>query len=171
LEAVKDPNPVLFIEHRWLYETTSEMMSTEMTPIFENPDMTIIGIGHTVIEVRKAILALPDIKINLVELQKIKPIGKYEVRGHNFLVVDDAWDTGSIANQIALSFYHMGAEWVGTVTCEDYPSASSPYLTENYYPSAQEIVNMICGRLGIEEPTIALRSHPDVPDARFRGPF
>lgn len=172
LEAVRDPNPVIFVEHRWLYETTADMDEEVDLILHTEPDMTIVAIGHCAIEARKAREAIgPQLKINIVDLQVIKPIGEYEVFGRNFIVVDDAWDFGGLANQIALSMYHNGADWVGTVTNENWPSGSSPALTKDYYPTANDIIEHIEHRLGLELPRIPVADNHDVPDANFRGPF
>lgn len=170
IEAVLDPNPVLFIEHRWLYETTSDMDMDNKTPSFDNPDVTIIAIGHAVLEAKKAIESNKHVKINLIELQRIKPLD-FNVYGDKFIVVDDAWSFCGLAAEIGLSLYEEGAEKVVRVTCPDYPSGSSLALTKSYYPSANSIAKAledICREPMAYSP---VRDNHDVPDASFRGPF
>lgn len=172
LKAVQDSNPVLFIEHRWLYDTVSEFPGKPKT-IFKPADVDILAIGYAAIEARKAKEALKGIiNVNVIDIQEIKPLGKYELAANKFVVVDDAWRFGGLGGEIGMHLYEMGAERVIRVTCPDYPSGSSPALTRNYYPDANKIINAVERLVG--KPLVAEfapRKHHDVPDENFRGPF
>lgn len=174
IEAVKDPNPVIFIEHRWLYETVSNM---DHQQIDYDPDceISVLAIGHAALEARKAREALKQfgIRIRVIEIQKIKPVflGDITNKSNQFIIVEDAWEYGGLAGEIGMRLYEQGAKRVQRITCPDYPAASSPALTKDYYPTAGQIVHMVGKMLNKNTPNIVKLLPHDVPDATFRGPF
>lgn len=172
IEAVKDPNPVLFIEHRWLYETTASMNNIAE----EKEDaaaISILAIGHTVIEAKKAKEAIKDhLKIRVIEIQKIRPLFPYDIscKMNKFIITEDAW-SGGIAAELGMSLYECGAKNVFRIICPNYPSASSPALTKNYYVSANKIIKKIEAITDLDLPKVDEPEFHDVPDIHFRGPF
>ncbi len=196
ISAVRDPNPVLFIEHRWLYETTSfvpeEMYQVEIGNLkTSSPDkdhITIVASGHAAKEARMAVehLSTHGLFTNLIDLNTIKPLDietiiDSAVRTHNLIVVEDAWRSGGVAAEIIAQVCEdkMIAAIPGfrpiRITYPDYPSASSPALTKNYYPGPYEIclaVKSLGYRVSLDEVKSyqEARVH-DVPDQNFKGPF
>lgn len=125
IEAVRDPNPVLFIEHRWLYDTTSEIndevedfkFTTQdlyhNDPLYDRPlastypDVTIVAIGHAVKEskIARRFLNEAGVSTTLIAIKQVKPWDARMVtnafkRSMNLLVVDDAWKFCGLAAEI-----------------------------------------------------------------------
>lgn len=188
LRAVKDPNPVLFIEHRWLYETTSEVPEGDyevpfLPRVTYGDDITIVASGYVVREATKAydVLQAQGISAELIDLKSIKPLGidaiKISVfKTENLLVIDDAWRfcglAAEIMAQVSETYDNIK---VKRLTYPDYPSGSSPALTKNYYNGPYDIcraVESMGFRVNLKEIKAYQdkRTH-DVPDANFKGPF
>jgi len=81
--SIMDDNPVLFVEHRWLYKTTGDVPE----PLYSIPlgkgairrpgtDLTIVAVSYMVVEAMKAAekLAAQNISAEVVDLRSIKPI-------------------------------------------------------------------------------------------------
>lgn len=192
ISAVKDPNPVLFIEHRWLYETTSKVPEgVYSVPIgyvgnsVHGNDVTIVASGYATREAWKAkdFLDSCGVSVDLIDLRTIKPLPIESIlssaaQTRRLVVVDDAWRFGGIASEIITQVVEridLESRPV-RVTYPNYPSASSPGLTQGYYNGPMDIcvaVQEVLGRkldLSDVEKYQNSRIH-DVPDKSFTGPF
>jgi len=179
ISAVEDPNPVLFIEHRWLYETTSHVPEEKYRVELGKPGLMlneaseamIISNGHATLEAKKAIefLKQKNIHIDHVDLRSINPMGTIPITAHKILIVIDEWEVGGISAHLMARLYEVqdphNQLTVRRITYPGYPSASSPALTKNYYPTARKI----CKFFDVEMPEN--KTPHDVPDLSFRGPF
>lgn len=186
ISAVRNPNPVIFIEHRWLYETTSDVQDGYYeTPIGvckadPGEDITIVASGHAYREAYQARewLAGKGIFAELIDLRTIKPLPIHYVlhsveKTGRLLVVDDCWKTCGLAGEIIAEVVCQNHAIVcQRLTYPDYPSASSPALTVGYYPDANRIVRTVGRMMRVALPdAFAPRKHHDVPNEAFRGPF
>jgi acetoin:2,6-dichlorophenolindophenol oxidoreductase subunit beta len=186
LQAIKDPNPVIFIEHRWLYDTTSDVPASYWSSINDahvlpGEDITVVASGHAYREVFQAREWLAEdegIHFELIDLRVIKPIPYYVIhesakKTGKLLVVDDCWKTCGLAGEIIAEVVCRNPDVrCQRITYPDYPSASSPYLARYYYNNAGRIANAILSIL--ERKGHCYRSRGpahDVPNADFKGPF
>ena len=197
IAAVRDPNPVLFIEHRWLYETTShvpeKMYEVEIgslkygTVDGSGEEITVVASGHAVLETRKALEFLADQSsyADLIDLSTIKPLDIDVIKNSvkktgRLMVVDDAWRFCGLAAEIIASVCEDQSIQLKSppirLTYPDYPSGSSPALTKRYYNGPADIFLAVQKSLGKSLDSRAVieyqesRQH-DVPDSNFRGPF
>lgn len=192
ISAVNDPNPVLFIEHRWLYETTSNVPEQMYQVPLEaikgtgGEDITIVSNGHAFKECLKATEFLEKnfVGCDLIDLKTIKPLNIHPIiesaaATGRLLVVMDEWEFGGIAAeiiaQVAIALPGVECE---RLTYPNYPSGSSPGLTENYYPGPYDICLAACELIGnlskfsLEGMLVYQKTRVhDVPDANFKGPF
>lgn len=193
LTAVKDPNPVLFIEHRWLYETTSDVPEGPYEVPFlphvqYGNDITVVASGYAMREATKAREYLQEqgIGVDLIDLRSIKPLGIEAIKlsvlkTEELLVIDDAWRFCGLAAEIMAQVFEDPVfddvvPRVRRLTYPDYPSGSSPALTKNYYNGPYDIckamVDMGFSKIDLTEIKEYQDSRVhDVPDANFKGPF
>lgn len=190
ISAVKDPNPVLFIEHRWLYETTTyvpeEMFEVPFSPIIRfglgfKEQMTIVSSGHATAECKKAVELLNDKDIfpDHVDLICVKPLEIDKIvdsfkKTKKLLVVMDEWEFGGIAAEVIAQIACCCPGGVfKRLTYPNYPSGSSPALTKNYYPEAADVAQAVQNMLGYGCDIFPRREPHDVPDPKMflRGPF
>lgn len=194
IDAVRDPNPVIFIEHRWLHNTTSdvpeEMYSVPIGKARlarEGTDMTIVCWSYATLEVMKAVefLTAQGISPEVVDMQTLRPMDLPAVKASvrktgRLLVVDDAWKFGSLAGEIIASVAEDDSIELKSnprrLTYPDFPSPSTHALTKYYYNGPREIVEACSALLkkdlemGPVTDYQTKRTH-DVPDQNFKGPF
>lgn len=139
LEAVKDPNPVIFLEHKWLYECTEIIEEVEE----EDAYGTIISWAYAMHEAN-AVREIERLhyRWNLLDLKYLSPIPWNKIlksvnKSKRLMVIEDAWETGSISDWI-ISKVSQEIDLKGRpikATCPNYPCPSSHALSKRYYPS------------------------------------
>ncbi len=193
IASVEDPNPVVFLEHRWLHDTIDDVPEEAyrvsigkgriMRP---GRDVTIVGTSYMTVEAIRAATMLGEdgISAEVIDVRSLRPLDHEiileSVRKTGRLVVAD---TGWIS-------FGVGAEIVSRVVEEafedlrypplriglpDCPTPTSHGLTDHYYPQAMDIRNAACTVMrqeGRRKMTIPQTCQPlDVPDRSFVGPF
>lgn len=191
--AVLDPNPVLFIEHRWLYETTSNVHKElyqhpigSSVQLYYGRDVTIVCSGYATREATKAAIYLAGhgVGVSLIDLSTIKPLDMDQIihsvkQTGRLVVVDDAWKTCGLAAEIIASVTEKGVMFKSApirLTYPNYPSSSSPALTKHYYVGPYDICLAVQRTLGHALQLDEIKQYQDsrihdVPDPNFKGPF
>lgn len=193
LSAIFDPDPVIFLEHRWLHNLRGEVPDGDCRiPLGKaailrtGVDMTVVAMSYMTIEALHAVdhLSAQSINCDLIDLRSVRPLDWQAIeasvnRTGRLLVLDTGNLTGSISGEIVARV---------TVNCwdalkcapqrlamPDYPEATSPALTEGYHVRAEHIVEKISYMTSREVEFFDLsqkRKHPhDVPGDWFTGPF
>jgi len=158
LAAVEDPNPVLYIDDRWLYSQTGPV-SEEMfrTPIGEaavrrtGRDVTLVGISWMAAQALEAaeILAGEGIEAEVIDLRSLKPWDQIRVlesvrKTGRVIVADGGWRTAGAAAEIAATVaaeaFHDLHSPVERVTLPDTPAPTSRTEEQAYYPKPAAIV-------------------------------
>jgi len=193
LSAVFDPNPVIFLEHRWVHNLKGEVPEGDYrVPIGKakrlssGRDLTIVSTSYLTIEALHAVEHLEhyEVKCDLIDLRSLKPIDWEMIFGSvkntgRLLVMDSGHLTGSIAGEIiarvSTEMFPSLKQAPQRITLPDFPSPTSFSLTEKYYPRSEDIVACIESMLGKNldsEEIPAKRKIPhDVPGDWFKGPF
>jgi len=129
IAAVQDGNPVLYIDDRWLYDTTDDVPE-EMyaVPIGKaavrrrGRDVTIVATSYMAAEAVKAVatLEMQGIDAELVDLRSLKPwdrdtVFASVVRTGRVVVADAGWQTAGVA-----------AEIVAAIACEIFDALKAP---------------------------------------------
>lgn len=192
IAAAKDPNPVLFIEHRWVHYMLSEV-PTSMYEVEigharvakEGHDLTIVTWGYMVAESLKAAEFLDSQKISteVIDLQTLRPIDfetvKQSVRKTGkLLIVHDGWGLCDIGAELQFECLAELSHFsnVSRLSSSRHYCPATPYLSKGFYPS---VVDILLGarfvtrmKIEIEEAQAYLASKPhDVPNEDFKGPF
>jgi len=158
IAAIKDPDPVVFIDDRWLYgqtesvpETTYEVPIGKAVVRRQGADLTIAAISYMVSESLGAAgaLAHEGIEAEVLDLRTAKPLDEETLlesvqRTGRLVVADVGWVTGGFAAEIAArvtekGFRHLKAP-VKRVALPDVPAPASRALEQVYYRTAQDIV-------------------------------
>lgn len=194
ISAIEDNNPVICLEHRWLFNLTDEVPKGRyVVPIgkgkilLNGKDITIVATSYVAIESLVVAKSLQNynIHVEVIDPRSLRPLDeelifKSVIKTGRLLVVD----TGG-------TMYGVGAEIVARVVeklfnklksapkrigLPEIPSPSSPALTKNYYPDrftiAHEILTMLNNNALIISEIFPPTSVPhDVPDINFTGPF
>src|SRR3989449_6262543 len=153
--AIRDNNPVLFFEHKFLYRRIKEELPGEdyTVPIGkavvrrEGRDLTILSYAammHTSLEAA-AELSKEGIEAEVIDLRTLLPLDKETIlqsvkKTNKVLVVHEDTRTGGIAGEIAMiicedAFQDLDGP-VLRVTSLDTPVPYSPPLEEHFLPNA-----------------------------------
>ena len=159
--AVRDGNPVLYIDDRWLYESEGEVPEA----LYEVPigsaairrsgrDVTLVATSYMASEAAKAVevLAQRGIDVELIDLRSIKPWDRNLVyssvgKTGRLVIADAAWVSGGIAAEIAASvagdIFHALKAPIARVCLPDAPAPTSAVLEQAYYVGADEMVSAV----------------------------
>ena len=164
--SVLSPDPVVYIDDRWLYEQVEELPPLEEKDlkeegpkvVREGKDLTVVGCGYT------TRLAL-DVAIQLgeycdIEVIDIRVLNPFKVatittsveKTRRLLVIDGGWSTcGMSAEVLAAVYESMGGALLCSPARITLPSAPAPtptVLEQKYYPSETTIKSKILEMLG-----------------------
>lgn len=189
--ALRQDDPVIFIEHRWLHGVTGEIPAGEggtslagARVVRTGADVTIVAISYMVLEAQVAAAALAEqgISAEVIDARSLRPLDSAAVAASvcktgRLVVADIGWITGGIGAEIVAgavesSFNDLRAapERIGLL---DIPTPSSPALAKFCYPGVRDIM-MAAGRtMGrkVDVPPDRPDAILDVPDPTFTGPF
>ena len=156
--AIRDNNPVLFFEHKFLYRRVKEQLpAAEYTvPIGkaavrrEGRDLTIISYAaaaHTALEAAR-LLAKEGIDAEMIDLRTLLPLDREAIvnsvkKTSKLLIVHEDTRTGGIAGEIAAivcedAFGHLDGP-IARVTALDTPVPYSPPLEDYFLPSVEKV--------------------------------
>ena len=191
IAAIRDDNPVIFVEHRLLYYTDAFVPEEPFTVEFgkarvctHGDDITVVGISNMLVECLRANELLNDIgiKAEVIDPITLTPLDIDTIiasvrRTGRLLVVDNAWtNCGASAEIVArviegaqngkpIKVQRMG---YAPVTCP-----TTPVLEHEFYPDPSKIARAIHAMVrpgdSAWEPDA---EHAKLAyQAKFRGPF
>ncbi|MDW8396557.1 MAG: alpha-ketoacid dehydrogenase subunit beta [Anaerolineae bacterium] len=156
--AIRDDDPVVFLEHLQLYSTRGEVPDEEyLIPIGEadykrrGKDVTIVTWGRMTVESLKAarILAEEGIEVEIVDLRTLRPLdlslALESVRKTNrMIVVEEGWRTGGLGAEIAASVQEMAFNYldapIARVAGLEVPMPYAKNLERATLPFAEDVV-------------------------------
>ena len=190
LSSIFDPNPVLFLEHRWLHAATSTVPTGDVRlplgkarVVREGTDITITAMSFLVPEALRAatLLEAHGVKCDVIDLCSLRPIDWPTVAASikktgRLLALDSGWMTCSVASEIVAFAceHHFSALRAAPrrMAMPDQPEPTSFALTKDLHPSAESIANTVADMVALPQRFTVESTQPhDVPGAWFRGPF
>jgi pyruvate/2-oxoglutarate/acetoin dehydrogenase E1 component len=193
ISSIFDPNPVVFLEHRWLHNTIGEVPGGDFRiPIGKakivrtGADVTIVSMSYMTIEALHAAdyLATQGISCEIIDLRTIKPLDWDTVmhsvaKTGRLLALDSGFTTGSVAGEIvarvAIEVFDKLKVPPARLAMPDVPEPTSYALTKGFYVRAADIAKKIMEMLGKDFSEVSntlLEPTPhDVPGNWFKGPF
>lgn len=161
IAAINDPNPVIFIDDRWLY-SYEEHVPEEMyeVPIgkgitrIEGSDATLVATSFLVQESMKAceVLSRENIHVDLIDLRSVKPIDQDIIlqsvkKTGRLIVADGGWKTCGISAEIAAIVSERGFQYlkapIKRIALPDCPAPANSELEKEYYINYHDIVNSV----------------------------
>ncbi len=158
--AIRDPNPVLFLEHKKSYRLIKEEVSEEdySVPLDkarvhrEGSDITVVSYGlmlYTALEVAQKLSSEHGIEVEVVEPRTLYPLDKETIldsakKTGKVLVVSEANLTGSVSGEIAAIVAREAFEWldgpVMRLGAPDVPAAPfAKPMMEFFVPDGEKI--------------------------------
>jgi len=161
IAAIKDNNPVVFMDDRWLYgqedEVPFEEYSVEIGKAAmrtEGTDVTIVGTSYMANEAIKASqsLAKQGISAEVIDLRTIKPIDKQAIiksvkKTGRLVVAESGWTSFGVSAEIAAivaeeTFGVLKAP-IRRIALPDSPAPANRELEKAYYPTSETIINAV----------------------------
>jgi acetoin:2,6-dichlorophenolindophenol oxidoreductase subunit beta len=188
ITAIRDNNPVIFMEHRMLYgitgivpEESYEVPFGQARTLVHGDDVTIVGISHMVVECVRAkhILEEVDIAAEVIDPITLTPIdidtiaASVERTGH-LLIVDNGWTTCGAASEIIAAVVErlQGKRelLVKRIGYAPTPCPTTKPLENLFYPTAHTIAVAAYNLMKHSEPWQP-RTVEASEIAEFKGPF
>jgi pyruvate/2-oxoglutarate/acetoin dehydrogenase E1 component len=188
VSAIRDDNPVLVFEHRWLYWQQGEVPDGEYTVplgqpqvLREGSDLTIIATSWMNVEAARAaqILERRGVSVEIVDPRTIAPLDDEALvksvnkTGH-CLVADNDWSFcgfgAEVAARISEKCFGRLKSPVQRIGFAHVPCPTARHLENVFYPNAETIVHAVEKKLGLPASDLSgekFFSHEN----RFKGPF
>jgi acetoin:2,6-dichlorophenolindophenol oxidoreductase subunit beta len=163
--AIRDDNPVIFLEHKRLYSVKGPPPTEETVPIGraavvrEGSDVTIVSALRGVRDSLEAAeqLAGEGIDAEVVDIRSLRPLDHETVLGsvaktNRILVVEEGPRVGGWAGNLlgivaAEGLEELDDAWI--LTTGDTPAPYSPTLEDAWLPGGAEIAVAVRERLGV----------------------
>ncbi len=193
IASVEDNNPVIFIEHRWLYNITGSVPEGvyrvplgQARVVREGHDVTLAATSYMTLEALRAaeMLAVEGIGAEVIDIRTLRPLDESLIlesvrKTGRLIVADSAWKTGSFGAEVVARVAEEALADMKSpprrIALPDCPTPTTPALANHYYPRAVHIVATARGMLGLGKDDLISQvttSVPlDVPDISFKGPF
>jgi len=158
IAAVRDENPVIYIDDRWLYSQEGLVpRESYSVPIGRGvvrrrgKDITLLTVSHPVLNSLKAakLLAAEGIDVEVIDLRSLKPVDeglmyKSLKKTGRLVIVDGGWKTCGFSAEIAAlvseNMFKCLKAPIHRVTLPDTPAPASCVLEEEYYIRTDNIV-------------------------------
>ena len=157
--AIRDDNPVIFIEHESLYgkkgevpENGDAMRFGEAAIRREGDDVTIIGISRMVETSLKAADTLAsehEIEAEVIDPRTLRPLDLDTIlesvrKTNRAVIVEEGWPHGGVGANLAALIQEQAFDYldapIGRVTGADVPMPYSKPLEQAAFPHAEHVV-------------------------------
>lgn len=185
--AVRDPNPVIFVEHRLLHFQRGHVPDGEIlmppgrariTAIGD--DITIVGISYQQVESLRAQQYLQDLGISAEVIDPIwlNPLDLDTIeqsvrKTRRLLVVDNGWtQCGAGAEIVSALTERLDIPWKAKrMGFAPTPCPTTPSLEQHFYPNGQTIAAAALNLIQGQEQNWLPEQREDLKDIEFKGPF
>jgi len=186
--AIRDNNPILFIEHRWLYWQEAEVPEDSFTvPIgkssilHEGRDISVVATSWMNVEAFKAaeIMKKRGVDLEIIDPRTISPLDDKPIvdsvnKTGYCIVADNDWLNCGFSSEVAARVsekcfgklkapvQRIGFAWT--------PCPTARHLENEFYPNAVDIIRSVEKLLGFS-PTDLSQEEFYSHEKRFKGPF
>lgn len=160
VSAIKDNEPVICIEHRWLYDKVGDVPEE----IYEIPigkgkiaragnDVTIVAVSQMVLEALEAAEILKEdygISAEVIDLRTVRPIDEKIIcksvkKTGRLIIADTGWrECGISAEVAAIVSENVSSSLkanIARIALPDLPAPTAFSMEQEYYPGKDEIVS------------------------------
>lgn len=166
--AIRDENPVLFLEHKRLYSLKGEALAEDDVPplgsarvVREGGDVTLVSIMKGVHDALAAaeLLAADGIDAEVIDLRCLRPLDVETVldsvtKTNRLLAIEEGPALGGWARGLLGAVTEAGLEQLddaATLCTPDTPFPYTPSLEDAFVPGADAIVAEVRARLGVAD--------------------
>ena len=157
--AIRDPNPVVFLENEILYGKTFDVPEVDdwIVPIGkakvlkEGSDATIVSFSHGLTYALAAAETLESegINVEIIDMRTLRPLDTETVitsvrKTNRLVIVEETWPVCGIASEIAMQVQEKAFDYLDApvlrVSGKDVPMPYAANLEKLALPSAAEVV-------------------------------
>lgn len=185
--AIRDDNPVIVLEHRWLYDVVGEVDETVEVPLGEpavrrqGDAATIVCTSWMTVEALKAaeVLARRGVELEIVDVRTVTPLGDAPIvasvqKTRRCVVADYGWSFCGFGAELAARISHACfgalAAPVERLGFAPVPCPTTRPLENLFYPSALGIIRTVERMLGVSETDLSHEQFYSY-EHNFKGPF
>jgi pyruvate/2-oxoglutarate/acetoin dehydrogenase E1 component len=186
--AIRDDNPVVFIEHRWLYWAEDDVPEEPYTIplgegqiLREGKDITVVATSWMNIEALKAaeVLERVGVEVEVVDPRTVAPLDHSLIvrsasKTQRVIVADPDWTNAGLGAEIASRIYENSFDRlklpVKRIGFAETPTPTVRGLENAFYPNAIDIIRSVEQMLDLAPVDLSgeeFFSH----ERRFKGPF
>jgi len=175
--AIRDENPVIFIEHESLYGVRGDVPDGDDTLVDfgrarvarEGADVTIVGVSRMAVTAERAAATLADehgVSAEVIDPRTLRPLDLDTIlasvaKTNRCVIVEEGWPHGGVAANLAAliseqAFDDLDAP-VRRVSGADVPMPYSKPLEDIAYPHEPQIVSAVLDTLGVAADSAAPR--------------
>ena len=187
--SIFDPNPVIFLEHRWLHDTQGRFPKKLKKKFLgkchllkKGNDITLISHSYMLLECLEASKILKDFKINcdVLDISTISPIDYKSIlksvkKTKRCLIADTSNNFCGLSSTISNFIY----ENISNLKCKNEilsipycPEPTSKALVKNFYNDRFDVINKVLKMFKINKKIKKKRNlNYDTPGDWFKGPF
>jgi pyruvate dehydrogenase E1 component beta subunit len=167
--AIRDDNPVIFIEHESLYAARGEVPDgeDELVPfgvartVREGSDVTIVGISRmarTAERAAETLAAEHDVQAEVIDPRTLRPLDLDTIlasvrKTNHCVIVEEGWPHGGVGANLAALISEQGFDDldapVQRVTGADVPMPYSKPLEDIAYPHEPQVVRAALAALNL----------------------
>jgi pyruvate dehydrogenase E1 component beta subunit len=159
--AIRDDDPVIFMESEQMYGDKGEVPEEEYTiPLGvadikrEGTDVTIVSFGKIIKEAYKAAETLEGegISCEIIDLRTVRPMDQDAIlksvkKTNRLVVLEEAWPFGNVATEITYlvqskAFDYLDAP-IEKINTADTPDPYSPVLLEEWLPNSEDVIKAV----------------------------
>jgi pyruvate/2-oxoglutarate/acetoin dehydrogenase E1 component len=157
--SIRDGNPVVYIDDRWLYECEGEVPEElysvpigKATVAREGRDVTVVGTSYMVREAIKAAetFSKEGVHVEVIDLRSLKPLDDDLIfesvkKTGRLVIADEAWKTCGMGAEITARVAETDTLKrlkgpIVRVSLPDAPAPASCALEQAYYHKAEDLV-------------------------------
>jgi pyruvate dehydrogenase E1 component beta subunit len=166
--AIRDDNPVVFIEHESLYGQRGEIPDEgdhvvdfgQAAVRREGEDVTIVGISRMALTAQQAAEALADeheVDAEVIDPRTLRPLDLDSIldsvrKTNRCVIVEEGWPHGGVGANLAALIQEQAFDWldapVARVTGADLPMPYSKPLEQTAFPHAPQVVAAVLALFG-----------------------
>jgi pyruvate dehydrogenase E1 component beta subunit len=162
--AIRDDNPVIFIEHETLYGQRGEVPDNgdpirfgEAAIRREGEDVTIVGISRMAMTAEQAAETLAsehEIEAEVIDPRTLRPLDLDTIlesvrKTNRALIVEEGWPHGGVGANLAALIQEQAFDYldapIGRVTGADVPMPYSKPLEQAAFPHEEHVVQGVLG--------------------------
>jgi len=161
ISAILDPNPVIYIDDRWLYDEEGEVpKGVYSVPIGKGiirkrgKDITIVAASYLVPAAMKAgeIFKKEKVDVEIIDLRTVKPLDDKIIfdsvkKTGRLVIADVGWQSfgvsAEISSRVSEKLLKNLKVPIKRVALPDAPAPASSALEKFYYPNEKDIIKAV----------------------------